>query len=290
MPKVIRQPSSVLLSMAEAIDEMVDQYRMALRSAEFNQWEAPREGYVWGWLLVRNIQAVIALARQDEIMATAAWSNARVSFELSVRIIWMLQPTDRYEAECRWLAFLKEHEQAEVRIARESSADADARSRAAEAIRSFREGVIAALPSDYRPAKIPSLREMLRALDNSQMYQLYIIGSQFVHGSAYATTSYSRNLGNKRVVGDFSSIMDWILPMRLCWLSFREAAWFILDRLDVPELAKPDWKMLNNRVDTAYQALISSAVQSYKKDTEVLAESAIVPTVVKLEGGQAAGP
>ena len=48
-------------------------------------------------------------------MATAAWSNARVAFELSVRIIWMLQPTDRYEAECRWLAFLKEHEQAEVR-------------------------------------------------------------------------------------------------------------------------------------------------------------------------------
>jgi hypothetical protein len=276
MPKVIRPPSSVLLTMAEAIDEMIDQYRIALRSAEFNQWEAPREGYVLGWLLVRNIQAVIALARQDEIMATAAWSNARVSFELSVRIIWMLQPTDRYEAECRWLAFLKEHEQAELRIARESSADADGRSRAAEAIRSFREGVIAALPSDYRPAKMPNLREMLRALDNSQMYRLYIIGSQFVHGSAYATVGYSRNLGNKRIIGDFSSIMDWILPMRLCWLSFREAAWFILDRLDVPEVAKPDWKMLNNRVDTAYQALISSAVQSHKKDTEVLAESAIV--------------
>jgi hypothetical protein len=275
--------------MAEAIDDMIDQYRTALRSAEFNQWEAPREGYVLGWLLVRNIQAVIALARQDEIMATAAWSNARVSFELSVRIIWMLQPTDRYEAECRWLAFLKEHEQAELRIARESSADAGERSRAAEAIRNFREGITAALPNGYRSAKIPNLREMLRALDSSQMYQLYVIGSQFVHGSAYATTNYSRNLGSERVVGDFSSIMDWILPMRLCWLSFREAAWFILDRLNVPEAAKPDWKMLNNRVDTAYQALISSAVQSQEKGTEVLAESSVVSTGAKLVCGQAAG-
>jgi hypothetical protein len=93
--------------MTDAIDQMIDQYLMALRSAEAGQWEAAREGGVLGLLLIRNVQAVVTLARHDEIMATAAWSNARVAFEHSVRITWMLYPADRYEAECRWLAFLE---------------------------------------------------------------------------------------------------------------------------------------------------------------------------------------
>jgi hypothetical protein len=252
--------------MAEAIDEMIDGYLVALRNAEAGQWEAPKEGYVLGWLLIRNIQAVIALARQDEILATAAWSNARVAFEHSARIIWMLHPADRFEAECRWLAFLEEYERVERRIGREPSSDAGQRDQRAESIRNFREGVIAKLPAGYRPAKVPSLREMLNTLNTPQMYQLYQVGSQYVHGSMYAATGYSRNLGTERAIGDFTSTMDWILPMRLCWLSLREAAWFILDRLEVPEGSKPDWSALNERADGAFQALISSVAQSHEND------------------------
>lgn len=257
MPAVIHPPSAALVNMAETIDEMINQYLVALRSAEAGQWEAPKEGYVLGWLLIRNIQAVLTLARQDEIMATAAWSNARVAFELGIRIIWMLHPTDRYEAECRWLAYLEEYERAERRIACESSSASGQQNKRAEAIRNFREGVTAALPGGYRPARMPNLREMLNALDTPQMYKLYQVGSQYTHGSLYAATSYSRNLGTKRTIGDFTSTIDWIIPMRLCWLSLREAAWFILDRLEVPEKVKPDWNALNLRAETAFEALNS---------------------------------
>ena len=75
--------------------------------------------------------------------------------------------------------------------------------------------------------------------------------------------------------------------MRLCWLSFREAAWFILESAGCPGMSEA--RLLEDaeqsRGHHLYEALISSAVQSQKKDTEVLAESAIVPTVVKQEGG-----
>jgi hypothetical protein len=231
--------------MAEAIDEMIDQYLGALQSVEAGQWEAPKEGYVLGWLMIRNIQAVLVLARQDEIMATAAWSNARAAFELSVRIIWMLYPADRYEAECRWLAYLEEYERSERRIGRESSSDGGQQNQRAEAIRRFREGVTSALPSDYAPAKMPNFREMLNALNTPQMYQLYQLGSQYTHGTLYAATSYTRNLGTERTIGDFTSTVDWILPMRLCWLSLREGAWSILGRLEVPEKLKSDWNVLS---------------------------------------------
>lgn len=257
MPTVIHPPSAALLNMAESIDEMIDQYLIALRNAEADQWEAPKESYVLGWLMIRNIQAVLTLARQDEIMATAAWSNARAAFEVGVRIIWMLYPADRYEAECRWLSYLEEYGRAERRIGRESSSDAGQQNQRAEAIRSFREGVTAALPSGYRPARMPNFREMLNALNTPQMYQLYQLGSQYTHGSLYAATGYSRDLGTKRTIGDFSSTVDWILPVRLCWLSLREAAWCILDRLEVPEKVKPVWNALNMRTQTAFEALIT---------------------------------
>ena len=220
MSGIVRPPSMELLRMAETIDQMIDQYVVALRSAEAGRWEAPKDGYALGWLLIRNVQAVIALARRDEIMVTAAWSNARVAFEHSVRIVWMLQPADRYEAECRWLAFLGEYENIERKIVSELSVDADLHAQRAEAIRDFREGVTAKLPNGYRPARVPNLREMLVALDNPQMYRLYQEGSQYVHGSMYAGSRYSKNLGTERILGDFTSIIDWILPMRLCWLSF----------------------------------------------------------------------
>jgi hypothetical protein len=242
---------------------MIVEYIRALRSvAVMGRWEAPQEGLALGWLLIRNVEAVAELARCDEVLVTAAWSNARVAFELATRIIWLLHPADRYEAECRWLSLLGEYEEIERKLAREVPAYADSHNEKADAIRSFREGVIAALPSGYRVRRMPNFLNMLKALDTPEMYQYYRQGSQYVHGGMYASASYSRNLGSKRTLGDFTSTVDWILPMRLCWLALRRAAWFILDRLEVPEQAMPHWGELGDDADTAFQALAFYATRS----------------------------
>src|SRR5262249_6509215 len=149
------------------------------------RWEAPQEGVASGWLLMRNVEAVTGMARRDEVLATAAWSNARVAFELSARIIWMLQPADRYKAECRWLAFLEEYERSERKIAREVSANADHHAKRAEEIQGVREGIISKLPSGYHAERVPNFRDMLKSLDSSQMYRFYQEGSQYVHGGMY---------------------------------------------------------------------------------------------------------
>lgn len=64
-----------------------------------------------------------------------------------------------------------------------------------------------------------------------------------------------------RDLGDFTSLVDWILPLRLCWLSFREAAKFILHRLDVAHDAMLDWHEINRDADTAFEALAAQAVR-----------------------------
>jgi hypothetical protein len=78
----------------------------------------------------------------------------------------------------------------------------------------------------------------------------------------YAAASYSKNLGYMRNLGDFTSTFDWILPMRLCWLSLRNAASFILDRLEVLERAMPKWDEIDRQVGTAFEALASYVVRS----------------------------
>jgi hypothetical protein len=134
----------------------------------------------------------------------------------------------------------------------------------ASATISFREGVIAKLPNGYRPKKgLPNFRDVLTALGNSEMYRFYQEGSEYVHGGMYASRSYSKNLGTRRSLGDFTDTLDWILPMRLCFLSFGEAAKFILDRLGVPPSAMPDWEAINRSSDAAFQALAAHAARAY---------------------------
>lgn len=268
MPGSVRPPSAELVRVAEVIEQLVSEYVRALRRvAVLGRWEAPREGLALGWLLIRSIEAAAELARRDEAFVTAAWSNTRVAFELATRIIWMLQPADRYGAECRWLSLLGEYEEIERKLAREAPSYADRHNEKADAIASFREGVIAALPSGYKVKGMPRFRDMLKALDTPEMYQFYREGSQYVHGGLYASASYSRNLGSARDLGDFTSTFDWILPMRLCWLSLRRASWFILDRLEVPEQAMPQWDQLEDYANTAFQELAVYATRSH--DPEV---------------------
>jgi hypothetical protein len=263
MSKIVHPPCEQILSVTAALEHMISRYLEALRSTPpIGRWEAPQEGATMSWLLIRNVEAVIELARLDEVLVTAAWCNARAAFELSARIIWMLQPDDPYQAECRWLAYLEEWEKVERNIANEAPGHAERHTQRAEAIRAIRERITAALPNDYQAARKPRFQELLTALNSAEMYQYYREGSQYVHGSMYASASYSKNLGSLRNFGEFTSAFDWILPLRLCWLSLREAARMVLRRLEAPARAMPNWKELNRDTDATFDALASYAIES----------------------------
>src|SRR5262249_4973105 len=138
-------------------------------------------------------------------------------------------------------------EEVEKKLARDIPESADFHNNSASAIKSFREGVISALPAGYKVKQIPNLLDMLKALETPEMYRHYRQGSQYIHGSMYAATSYSRNLGDARRLGEFTSTLDWIQPMRLCWLSLRRALDFILDRLEIPGEAEPGWDIIERQ-------------------------------------------
>jgi hypothetical protein len=275
---IVRLPRPELVLVADLLDHAVSFYLEAYHQRMDKvdaRWEAPILGFSLVMLCVRNVEAVALLARHDEVLVTAAWANARNAFELAVRVQWLLYPDDRFEAEMRWIAFLHEYERFFERTSGRPLEDCNEalRSHRAEigaSIRTFREGVQFAVPTGYRPVVgIPSIEGMLRETGSQDLYLAYIEGSQFLHGSMFAASSYIKNLGTEKAWGEFTQLMQWILPMRLCWLSLRESSSIVLRKM----LHKPfelNWIKLNSEMDSAFESLTlaASAEQADRASTD----------------------
>lgn len=127
--------------------------------------------------MIRNVEAAIVLARHDEVLAPAAWANARNVFDAATRILWLLVPADRFISETHWIALLDESARFHTRMAKARDVPAEVRARhqaRARQIQDFRDGVMAALPSGYEvPTRIPETDVPL-GMRVGGMYQLYI--------------------------------------------------------------------------------------------------------------------
>jgi hypothetical protein len=260
---VVRRPSEKLLSLAAMIDSSVDTYLRSLRSVDgAGRWEAPIEGWAISMAMIRHIEGAIALARTDEVMALPATALARMAFEHSVRVCWLLFPSERFDSEARWLAYLEERERYNRYMATEPLlGPAHRHGEIADAVRAFRTGVEARLPRHItRVERVPTVKRMLEELDNAGMYTVYRMTSQPIHGTTHATSSFIQNLGTRKQLGEFVDATDWVLPFRLCWLSLREAGRFVCDRLGVPEDRQPKWDVLSGEFDGALRNLIDSII------------------------------
>jgi hypothetical protein len=253
-----------MLRLADTLDACIGRFLEA-RSGLLGShgWEAPREGWALSNLMVRNMEAVLLMARTDEVMVSAAWSNARCVFEHAVRIVWLLNTPDRFTGECRWLGFLADVERFHRLVAEAARAYPDLPNSTdhaglERALREFREGVTAKLPQGYAPEKPPSFEAMLGTMDGAAMYRYYREGSQYVHGSVWGTAGYRRNLGVHARFGEFSSTADWILPLRLCWLSLRNAGAVLLSSLG-DEPVTCDWDAMEVSVTHGFEALVRAS-------------------------------
>lgn len=259
-----RSPRSELRRIADLLDESVVSYGYARSGLVVGRWEAPLEAFSVSGVCVRNIEAAAVLARTDELLAPAVWANARNAFEIAVRVNWLLHSSDPFQCETRWLAFVEEYERFHQRMARESIIGSDRANRhlaTAHGLREFRIAVEAQLPDGYaRQARIPSVRDMLNEASSESMYRIYIEASQYLHGSMAASAMYRRNLGIDKQFGDYTSIFDWILPLRVCWLSLRNTASIVIDRLSDGDRTL-DWSILEPQINTAFAALADTIDQ-----------------------------
>jgi hypothetical protein len=118
-------------------------------------------------------QATALLARTDEVLALAAWANARNAFEVAVRVMWLLYPRDRFECEMRWIALIHEWERFEERMTRYTLTISETHRLRAQALRDIREGIIKEVPIGHSPvSRIPSIEQRLNEFGTAEMFSI----------------------------------------------------------------------------------------------------------------------
>ncbi|WP_422740566.1 DUF5677 domain-containing protein [Micromonospora sp. WMMD729] len=227
-------PDPTLLDVAEVVQAGTSSFvGKRVSATPSGEWEAPIEAWNLASLAVRSVEGVCLMARTDMGLATAATQCARAALEHTVRAIWLLHPADRFMGEVRWLALLHEWERFEESATKEigDTAIRGKHLQRARAIMDFRTGVEARLPVGYSSLRrLPSMRDMMVEIGIGSYYQYYRKLSQPVHGTMEATETYRRNLGDKKLCGDFGGLFDWILPMRLSWVCIRNLHEMVLFR------------------------------------------------------------
>jgi hypothetical protein len=208
---------------ANNLDTVIERFLVARRSIapSLGKYESQVEALNLFNLVVRDVEAVGVLARDDLALLPAAIVLSRAAFEISVKAAWLVDVDDPLEGEVRWLAHLKEEErlfeQAPVRPGETGNAEL-------EALRDFRRSVAAKLPTGMSelPGN-PSFEQMLQSLEVGHLYSAYRQASQFAHGGHRATGLYRRNLGTLKQLGEFIEPSGWYWPLRQSFLSFSPA-------------------------------------------------------------------
>ncbi|MFN8529761.1 MAG: hypothetical protein U0670_14235 [Anaerolineae bacterium] len=146
-------------------------------------YEAQDEAHIMLLYSLRCIESLIAFACKDLVLLPAAMLIARTILDTGIKLLWMLQPTDLFACEARWLTLMN----AEYTYLRKSadlfqqeiSQLAKHMHKEAAEIRTFYEDVKAELerrsPKRYKVLKEPpTTREMLRVLGDETSYFLFM--------------------------------------------------------------------------------------------------------------------
>lgn len=222
-----------VLEACDEVDRVVAAFLKSRRSLKgYGEFESSTEALLLFNLVVRQVEGVLSLARNDLVLLPAAMACARAAFETALKAAWMVNSNDPYLRETRWLAHLQEEERVYERAAKRWPGKFAGQ---AAQLREFRQGVEAMLPPQAERLKHnPTVDQMFEAFDGKQLYPLYIYMSQFVHGGHLATSLYRKGLGTMRQTGEYVSPSSWYLPIRMCWLALSELGSHMLWRIGSP--------------------------------------------------------
>ena len=239
---IIAPASQSLLRAVDLVEEGVGHLLEArnLLSSEFQKYESSHDALNLLYHSLRHIEAVVELARKDLVLRPAAFTAARAALEASVRGLWLVDCDEPFEREGRWLGFIDEEVLSRKRAARHFSqhahTDASAeQQQVADQLKSYRNAVAQLLPNGHAPRRLPKFDAMLAETKMNVNYAVYVIGSQFTHGTSWALSQFRQGLGTQRRLTEVKDSVSWVLPVVICSTILRDAGCRILYRLGVPD-------------------------------------------------------
>jgi len=222
MSNILKPPTPEILRIADSVERAIGRFLGACDTIPpLGRYESDWEAVLLFNLVIRDIEAILTLARTDLVLLPAADVLARAVFEIALKAAWMIQPDDPFDREVRWLAHLAEeerlHKVVSESVTKFGGDPAMFKQRHAE-IKEFRTGVARVLPAGYSelPGN-PGVEQMLESLGQKQTYSLYRLLAQYVHGGHASTRLYRRGYGSLKQGGEFISPADWQAPLHMAW-------------------------------------------------------------------------
>ena len=241
MNTVALQPTKPIIGAADLIYEGISRYLQCMASLPQHcrgvapRYEANAEAWVLFRQIIRHVEAITELAKNDLVLLPPALALARVAFEITTRILWMLHPDEVFDREARFLAHLASEEEYWGRSAallEEFGYDGKHWQEQRDRVRRFRTAVEELLPpGTNRVTAIPNFRAMLKEIGDELRYGHYIRLSQFSHGSHAAGGIYRKGLGGGKMVKEFVYPESWAEPLSCAWWCIAMGGCAILRRL-----------------------------------------------------------
>jgi hypothetical protein len=237
MENIILPPNLEIKKVCDLLENWIHNFLKARDSIpSTGQYEAPLESLNLMYLMIRNVESIILMARYDLVVLPSSLHLTRSVFEMAMKVMWMLAPNDAFEREVRWLAQLQTEEKYFERFAQrlKKIGEDDTEVLAIrDKISGFRLDVIGVLPQPYKPlVEIPNLAEMMKDIHEEKKYFTYMLLSQYSHGTHIATGTYRRGLGDEKVLGEYITPKDWKIVFSVCWYCLAKTGGRIFEILD----------------------------------------------------------
>lgn len=209
-----------LVELAECLPLFAEDCAIVATSAEKRtEFEHVREARSAFLLLRGHAGALASLVSGGPQMYPSGWPIARAMLEVGVRSAWRMNLDDPYEAEGRWLVWLRKRAHYERTYGRAVANSGGSRLIAesvwrAEIFTEFCDAIAEQLtargvevPPGHRE---PNMPEALRSLGLEHRYNVYAEASERQHGNHLGLEAWTANLGTERKYGEFADWLDWI--------------------------------------------------------------------------------
>lgn len=217
-------PTPKILEICDLLEEFIRGINHVKLYGDFGYYEAPVEAGLLLKQAIKQVTAMIILARTDLVLCPSGCSLARIAFEICLRIRWLLYPEDSFEREARWLAHITEEEDLWKRLSNIAETTGDAVVEYTDSknlLESARLQIQAKLPPDVKvPSKVPSVRDILKEQGDERRYIAYSLLSQYIHGGRFANTGlYRRGISKNEGLSEIEFVDFWFLCLRITWWS-----------------------------------------------------------------------
>lgn len=245
---------SALASLTEVVGRGIEVLRVSTQDEDLDRHDDARVRALHSLYVVAEASAAALLGMaSDDRLLPAAWPCARTAALAAARALW-LGLAEKSDAELRLVALIRE-------TARRCAALADLLDdEAQQGFRQAEQGLyeladqrLAALGEVPKVPGIPTDESLTRGISD-EAYALYIMASQFAHGSLMTTALTPGAEAASRVPAERS----WAILINLAWLAARNACTVLLNLAGLPVDERID--TVDNDFETALDQLRGGTV------------------------------